>query len=282
MTADLDPRDADLAARLRALGTQPVDTALQSEHLTAMAGVRSGSAFRSALGGRVKIGAGVLAGFLLGATGLTTAGAMGPLQPIASSAVRAVTPLDAPHGRSADAPGKQKDKAEDGDDASDGTESGPKRLGDGRSIGTLRNWAGCEDNDAGNRGQYLKAVREAGGDLEAAKASECGKPLADGATADEPKTDDTTADDAGKPDEPGKSADAATAGDAGKAKAAENKDAARGKAGDAPAGGKPETAPSVPDVADDRNSASDGATGTDQPGATPAGGGDAAVTSADS
>jgi hypothetical protein len=226
MRADLDPRDADLAARLRALGSRPVDPALQSEHLTAIAGVRTGSAFRSSLAGRLKVGAGVLAGFLLGATGLTAAGAMGPLQSISAKAVETVTPLEVTHGKSADAKAKHADDAKD-DDETEGTESGPKVLEDGRSIGTLRDWKGCEDNDAGNRGQYLKAVREAGGDLAAAKASNCGMPLAAGddeTTTDEPKAADTNDDasddagkpaDAGKPDEPGKSADHKPA-DAGK------------------------------------------------------------------
>src|SRR5689334_9276060 len=125
MSADLDPRHDDLTARIHALGERPVDPALQSEHLTAMAGVRRGSAFRTSLAGRAKVGAGVLAGFLLGATGLTTAGAMGPLQTISAKAVEAATPLEvADHGKSADA--KAKHAADDDTDADETKGEGPK------------------------------------------------------------------------------------------------------------------------------------------------------------
>jgi hypothetical protein len=179
MSESLDPRDEAVVARLHALGTQPVDPALQSAHLTAMAGVRSGSsAFRTALAGRLKVGAGVLVGFLLGASGLTTVGAMGPLQPIAATAVEAVAPIDVPKGA--------KDKAEEAKAKAEKA----SRLADG-SIGTQRVWDGCvagEDGKfAGNRGQYLKQERAKGeAALAAAKASDCGKPVAsDGDDADE-------------------------------------------------------------------------------------------------
>jgi hypothetical protein len=157
-------------ARLHALGTEPINPALQSAHLTAIAGVRSGSVFGRSLAGRLKVGAGVLAGFLLGATGLTTVGAMGPLQPIAATAVEAVTPINVPHGA--------KDKAADAQDKADKA----SRLDDG-SIGTQRQWTGCVAGDdgtfAGNRGLYLKQERAKGTDaLAAAKASDCGKPVA--------------------------------------------------------------------------------------------------------
>lgn len=224
MSADLDPRD-QLTERLAALGRRPVDTAVQSEHLTAIAGVRSGSAFRTSLVGRLKIGAGVMAGFLIGATGLTTAGAMGPLQPIAADVVEAVAPVDVPRGKADEAKAKAK-AAHDVD-------------GQG-SIGTERDWAGCTPGEggefAGNRGQYLKQERANGADaLAAAKASNCGKPLNDDADEDVDATEapkaggakgatganqgqngqgngnsagQGSADDAGKPADVGKPADA--------------------------------------------------------------------------
>lgn len=189
MSAELDPRD-ELTERLAALGRRPVDPALQSEHLTALAGVRSGSAFRTSLAGRLKVAAGVMAGFLIGATGLTTAGAMGPLQPIAADVVEAVAPVDVPKGKADEANAKAK-AAKDVD-------------GKG-SIGTARDWADCtpgaDGKFAGNRGQYLKQER-ATGDLAAAKASNCGKPLAEDDEVEAPEVegaeDEATADKAEK------------------------------------------------------------------------------------
>jgi hypothetical protein len=255
MTADLEPRD-ELTERLRALGRRPVDPSLQSEHLTAMAGVRTGSAFRTSLAGRLKIGAGVLAGFLLGATGLTTAGALGPLQPIAADGVEAATPLKhLPDSAST----KAKEKAEKA--AKDGAGSA-SRLEDG-SIGTQRIWtADCEKGEdgtyAGNRGQYLKQERAKGAEaLQKAKDSDCGKPVADDETDDDAKTDDTgstadetkgqSQDDHGKSDDAGASADKGKSGDKGKAADA-GKPADAGKSDDA---ANPATVPSLPDQADD-------------------------------
>jgi len=52
MSADHDSTDP-VISRLRAYGQHPVDPALQSEHLTALASVRSGgSVFGSSLAGR--------------------------------------------------------------------------------------------------------------------------------------------------------------------------------------------------------------------------------------
>jgi hypothetical protein len=171
MSDSLDPRD-ELTERLAALGRQPVDTALQSQHLTAMAAVAPGrSVFRTSLAGRLKVAAGVLGGFLLGASGLTAAGAMGPLQPIAAQVAHDVAKVDVPKGPKDKAEKAAKEKAE------------KARLEDG-SIGTARDWSNnCADNGtageyAGNRGQYLKQERAKGAaQLEAAKASTCGMPL---------------------------------------------------------------------------------------------------------
>lgn len=263
MTGDLDPHD-DLTDRLRALGQRPVDPALQSEHLTAMAGVRTGSAFRTSLVGRAKVAAGVFAGFLIGATGLTTAGAMGPLQPIAADVVEAATPLkELPESASA----KAKEAREKGAAAKDVDGKG--------SIGTERDWsddcAPVEEGGttyAGNRGRYLKQERAKGADaFEAAKASTCGKPIggddADGEELEEleaPKAEETEGDEPkGKDTAPG------LADDAQRGQSEDKKPESPGKSDEAPEGGKPSSTPAVPDVADDHADEST----EDVPSATP-------------
>lgn len=256
MSADHDP--TDLVARLRALGQQPVDPSLQSEQLTAIASVRpGGSVFRTSLAGRLKVAAGVFAGFLIGATGLTTAGAMGPLQPTAAKVVEAVAPVDVPRGKSAEAKAKVAErKAARGADA--GSQS---RLADG-SIGTARIWAGCaEDADggfAGNRGLYLKQERAKGAAaFEAAKASDCGKPV-EGDESDDPAA-------AKAPDAPegeGKGRDGEVSGketapgrDGERGQSETKKPADAGPPAVAPAddAGRPESLPAqpLPDEADD-------------------------------
>ena len=216
MSDSLDPRD-ELTERLADLGRQPVPAALQSEHLTAMAAAGSTrSVFRTSLAGRLKVGAGVLAGFLLGASGLTAAGAMGPLQPAAAKVASEVANVEVPQG--------PKDKAEK---AAKAAAKAAAKDADGEgSIGTDRDWSdGCVPVEgsakfAGNRGRYLKQERAKGeAALAAAKASTCGMPVGgDAEGADAPKAESTedeakkdkTADDAnGKSDESnGKSADA--------------------------------------------------------------------------
>ncbi len=212
MTDELDP----IVSRLRALGRRPVEPALQSDHLTRMAATSATPAgFRSAFGTRVKIGVGVLAGFLIGATGLTTAGAMGPLQPVAANVVEATTPLsNLPQSASTKAKGHA------ADDGSHDDVAGESKLPDG-SIGTQRVWKDCVPGSdglfAGNRGRYLKQERAKGADaLAAAKASDCGKPVdtaADPASehSTEPPEaegdDDHRPADAGKPANSGKSDD---------------------------------------------------------------------------
>jgi hypothetical protein len=245
MTSDLDPRD-DLTDRLRALGQRPVDPALQSEHLTALAGVRSGSAFRTALAGRAKVAAGVFAGFLIGATGLTTAGAMGPLQPIAADVVEAATPLkELPESASA----KAKEAREKGAAAKDADGKG--------SIGTARDWEGCvaaegvgdEATYAGNRGRYLKQERaKSEAEFEAAKSTNCGKPLAaddDAEDLDAAENDGTENQGKGKENAPGLDDDAQ------RGQSEDKKPEHPGKSEEAPEGAKPGSTPAVPDVADD-------------------------------
>ena len=241
--------DHDLTDRLRAFGQRPVDPALQSEHLTALASVRGGrSVFRASLAGRIKVGAGVLAGFLLGASGLTAAGAMGPLQPIAADVVEAVAPVDVPKGKSDEAKAKAAEKQGDN----------PSRLEDG-SIGTERIWDdGCalsEDGKtyAGNRGRYLKQERaKSEAAFEAAKLSDCGKPVADedgddaaATEADEPKAEAPEAEGAGKETAPGQNGERGKSEDAGKPE-----DTAKAEGADA---GKPAEvpAPSLPEQADE-------------------------------
>ena len=201
MSDSLDPRDEQLTERLAALGRQPVSPAVQSQHLTAMSSVAPVRSFRTSLAGRLKVGAGVLAGFMLGASGLTAAGAMGPLQPIAAQVAHDVAKVDVPKGPKAKAEKAAKEKA------------AKARLKDG-SIGTQRDWSndgkGCADTGtaeqyAGNRGQYLKQERAKGADqLAAAKASTCGMPVGAEKDAEEPKAPEVEGDDESK----GKSDDA--------------------------------------------------------------------------
>ncbi len=251
MNAPLDPQ-TDLTDRLHALGAQPVDPSLQSQHLTAMAGVRGGSVFRTALATRLKIGAGVAAGFLLGATGLTTVGAMGPLQTIAADVVEAVAPVDVPKGKSdqakADAAAAKAARGE----REDG-EKGESRLADG-SIGTPRIWTNCvpgTDGDfAGNRGQYLKQERaKSDAALTAAKATDCGKPIADDEVegTEAPEGDDEGSGKATAPGQQNKADKTEDGDDADKARPAD-----AGKPTDPGSqGNKPESVPTVPDQAAD-------------------------------
>ncbi len=217
MSDNFDPQN-DLTDRLSALGRQPVSSALQSEHLTAMASVPRGASWRGALASRVKIGAAVLGGFLIGTTGLATAGVLGPMQSIAKTTVEAVTPLEVPDGHD----GADTAKAAK---AKNDAETEKAVLTDG-SIGTARDWSdGCAPTAtggaifAGNRGQYLKQERAKGeAQFQAAKDSTCGKPLADddeGVTAEEPKGADVET----EADDHGKSADKRKDGDHPKANA---------------------------------------------------------------
>lgn len=160
-----------LVDRLRALGTQPIDPALQSQHVGAMVTAAVDQAQRSTflgrLGRRVQLGAALAVGVLLGTTGLATAGALGPLQPIAATGVEAVTPLDVPDGKGRGKSAEAKLKAK-------GSEAG--------ANGVERVTEGCEAGiSTRNRGQYLKGVREKFGndsaELTAAKASRCGMPV---------------------------------------------------------------------------------------------------------
>ena len=237
---DLDP----VVSRLRAYGEHPVDPALQSEHLTALASVRSGgSVFRSSLAGRLKVAAGVFAGFLIGATGLTTAGAMGPLQPIAADVVEAASPLDVPKGKSEEAKAKAAAK------------KAAKASGEG-SAASQKIWAAQDgtcpaEGEFANRGQFLKAAKdgedEAGMTFADARASDCGKAVAaaggddtedDAKVTEAPETEG--AENGKADDEHGKDTAPGQTGEKGNAE--ENKPVDPGKSADAPAG-PPESAP---------------------------------------
>jgi hypothetical protein len=179
--------DDELTRRLRSLGTFPIDSATQSRHLTAMAEAAAAPRLMATFGQRLRVAAALVIGFMLGTTGLASAGALGPMQPIAATAIEAATPFSVPGGHEDDA-------------------------------GTPRYREGCDESVTfKNRGSYLKAVRAKYGkesaELEAAKASDCGKPLVslggdDEATENDQSEEKKADSDNGKPENPGKSADA--------------------------------------------------------------------------
>lgn len=175
-----EPEDG-LIARLRALGQMPVDSATQSRHLTAMAEAAAAPTLFGTLGNRVRVAVALVVGFMLGTTGLASAGALGPLQPIASTTLEKVG-ISVPH---------------------------PDDAGTARYRGEE-----CEDVSYKNRGSYLKAIREKYGkdsaQLEAAKASRCGMPVGsegddDGDDVEGTESESGKPDDKGKPESPGKS-----------------------------------------------------------------------------
>ena len=228
MNETFEPEDG-LIARLRALGQMPVDSATQSRHLTAMAEAAAAPTLFGTLGNRVRVVVALVVGFMLGTTGLASAGALGPLQPIASTTLEKVG-INVPH---------------------------PDDAGTARYRGEE-----CEDVSYKNRGSYLKAIRAKYGkdsaQLEAAKASRCGMPLS--SEGEEREGDDDVKgtesesgkpDDKGKPESPGKSEE--------KGKSAENNGA-----GDADDTGNPNKAnkgavaddkAKVPDHAESQNDA---------------------------
>ena len=75
----ISPEHAELADRLNALGQAPVDPAVASAHLTAMAAVHSGKTVRPRRKrfARGKVAAAFAAGLILGGTSLASAGALG-------------------------------------------------------------------------------------------------------------------------------------------------------------------------------------------------------------
>ncbi|HET9443825.1 MAG TPA: hypothetical protein VFO65_10900, partial [Acidimicrobiales bacterium] len=215
-----DPQDP-VVDRLRRFGRQPVDSGLQSHHLTAMAGVGAAPSFGGVLVARLKLGVAVFAGFLLGTTGLTAAGALGPLQPIAATVVESATPLEVPQGK-ADQAKEKAAKAE---------------------ANTPRFTEGCVPAEGGtfarNRGQYLKQERAKGAEaLAAAKASKCGMPLSSLTDEDDESTTPAPTTTVVESEDP-------AAENQGRAECVENGNLGRSTAEDK---GKPET-PGQPEAA---------------------------------
>lgn len=203
MSDNFEPRD-ELTERLSALGSAPISPALQSEHLTALAGVARGASWRSMLASRVKLGAAVLGGFLIGTTGLASAGAMGPLQPIAKTTVEAVTPFEMPEGKGGVSEQAKKNKgqakkadkgAKPADDLTDAA-GGTKFWGDAENPCL----EASETISHANRGQYLKSVRESLGSdaFKTARESYCGKSISALNGGDDAKDDKPEDTDQGK------------------------------------------------------------------------------------
>ena len=217
MSDSLEPRD-DLTERLAALGRQPVAPALQSSHLTAMASVRAERSFRTSLVGRLKVGAGVMAGFLLGASGLASVGGLGPLQPIVADRAAEVANVELPQG--------PKDKAEKAAaKAAKASKAKAKGAGPQGEGATNKIWGGPDCPEEGlyrNRGTFLKAAKDAEfaeGDtvkksFADARASDCGKGAdaagEDGEVKEEkPEADEVEGAENGKADEANGKKDAA-------------------------------------------------------------------------
>jgi hypothetical protein len=263
MNDALDPRD-DLTDRLAALGRQPVDPATQSDHLTRMAGVRPATGLRSAFATRAKIGAALIGGFLLGTTGLATAGALGPLQNISADVVETVTPLTPPHhGNDTSDAAKAKhadDTKDDSADTEDTNGSGTKAEKYWGSDCVPTATGGTEF--ASNRGQYLQQEKAKGdAAFQAARESDCGKAVAahDASTkAADDSTDTETETDAPK--------GADTADNAGHGKSADHASTKGGNSGDhsqaTTTGEKPAETPNSDHASDD---APTNAPGTETP-----------------
>src|SRR4029450_7167425 len=155
-----DDLESQLVERLRALGQQPVAPAVRSAHLLAMAQDDPAARRRHHRG---KIVAIAVAAALLLSTGLAVAQVdTGPLKPVHEK-IAGVLGADITDGQAAQ--------------------------------GTARHYGGeclpiADGKGAANHGQYLKWVRANHPDqLDAAKASKCGKPLTAG------QDDDNDADD---------------------------------------------------------------------------------------
>ena len=166
MTDNLDPQ-SPVTARLRAMGSQPVDPSTMSEHLTAIASAPSSRKWFSVLRQRAAVAGALLAGLALGTTGAATAGVLGPLQSIAHTAAahvgaEGVVPDSSDHGGNT----KSTDNTVD--------------AGVVRFRGDATN--PCPTPTAGatykNHGQYVKLFQDASeADRQKAAESDCGKPL---------------------------------------------------------------------------------------------------------
>src|SRR5215207_3398763 len=163
-----ESREFPLVDRLRAFGDRPVDPALQSAHLASMAHVAPPT--RRRIVPRLRVAAVAMLAVLVMSTGLAAANVdAGPLSDVGERLAGAL-----------------------GVDITNGTE----KHGTDRYYG-----ADClpiaDGKGAINHGQYLKWVRENRPDqLDAAKASKCGKPL----SADQNPDSDQPDNDAGDGD----------------------------------------------------------------------------------
>ena len=147
-----DYRDFPVVDSLRELGQRPIDPALQAAHLALIARVVQPSGRRRVP--RLRVAALVVIGVLVTSTGLAAADIdAGPVRDLGEK-IAGVVGVDITDG-----------KVNHGTDRYYGPDCLP--IADGKG--------------AINRGQYLKWVRENRPDmLEAAKASNCGKPLSAG------------------------------------------------------------------------------------------------------
>jgi hypothetical protein len=147
-----DYRDFPVVDGLRELGQRPIDPALEAHHLTLMAQVGQLSGRRRVP--RLRVAALVVIGVLFTSTGLAAADInAGPVSDLGQK-IAGVVGVDITGG-----------KVNHGTDRYYGPDCLPIAAGKG----------------AINRGQYLKWVRENRPDmLNAAKASNCGKPVSAG------------------------------------------------------------------------------------------------------
>ncbi|MDQ1508783.1 MAG: hypothetical protein QOG50_627 [Actinomycetota bacterium] len=98
----IEPLHSELAGRLAALGKEPVDPAIASAHLTAIAAVPTGRARRPVRGRfvRGKVAAAFAAGLVLGGTSLASAGVLGNTPQNAVADAAGHVGLDLPGGTS--------------------------------------------------------------------------------------------------------------------------------------------------------------------------------------
>jgi hypothetical protein len=96
----ISPKHAELAGRLAALGRAPVDPAVASAHLTAIATVPAGRTFRPVRARfvRGKVAAAFAAGLMLGGTSLASAGVLGSTPQNAVADAAGHVGLDLPGG----------------------------------------------------------------------------------------------------------------------------------------------------------------------------------------
>jgi hypothetical protein len=144
----MDDHD-QLIDRLRAIGAEPVDPALQASHLAAMADATTRRP--ASLWPKLRVAAALLVGFLVGTTGLATANALpDPAQQIAHSVLGQVG-IDVPqpdryHGPECGAEAKRNHGAYVRDDKTLAQSDCGKKVRDESSVGAEKD--GSEVDDA--------------------------------------------------------------------------------------------------------------------------------------